>query len=257
MTGHTLPHCLVVVPTYDEAASIQRFVDNLLAAVNGMDADVLVVDDDSPDGTGDLVRAHAAFGHRLHLVTRPAKDGLGAAYRAGFAWAVDRGYDVVVQVDADGSHPVDRIETMVVALGRYDVVIGSRYVFGGSTVDWPRSRRRLSVAANRYARLVLGLRTRDSTAGFRAWRTRTLVDLDLLHSASSGYCFQIETTLRAERAGARILEVPITFTERSRGLSKLDRAVVVEAAARVALWRARELTTPPRGGRAVRARGAV
>ena len=237
----TPPRCLVVVPTYDESETIETFLDEVLTETRSLDASVLVVDDSSPDGTGDLVRAHDAYGDRVQLLSRAAKDGLGAAYRAGFAWAVEKGYDVVVQVDADGSHPVDRIPAMVAALVDHDLVIGSRYVDGGSTAHWPISRRALSLGANLYVRLVLGLRTHDATAGFRAWRSSTLVDLGVLATESSGYCFQIESSWRAERAGARVLEVPITFTERRAGASKMSGDVAFEALTRVAGWRAREL----------------
>jgi dolichol-phosphate mannosyltransferase len=235
------PRCLVVVPTYDEADTIERFLDEVLAATRPLDASVLVVDDNSPDGTGDLVRAHDAHGDRVQLLTRATKDGLGSAYRAGFAWAVEHGYDVVVQVDADGSHPVDRIPAMVAGLAQHDLVIGSRYVDGGASVHWPLSRRALSMGANLYVRLTLGLRTHDATAGFRAWRSSTLVDLSVLTTESSGYCFQIESSWRAERAGARVLEVPITFTERRAGVSKMSGDVAFEALTRVAIWRCREL----------------
>ncbi|KQW43963.1 hypothetical protein ASC77_21450 [Nocardioides sp. Root1257] len=257
MTTTPARRCLVVVPTYDEAETIEAFLDQALAATTEIDADVLVVDDSSPDGTGMLVRRHPAFGRRVHLLSRETKDGLGSAYRAGFAWAVERGYDAVVQVDADGSHPVDRITTMVLALFRHDLVIGSRYVFGGSTAGWTSGRRLLSTGANRYARLVLGLRTRDATAGFRAWRTAALLDLGVLDSESSGYCFQIESTWRAERADARVLEVPITFTERRAGASKMSRRVAVEALVRVLQWRAREIAGAVGPARPVGAGSAV
>jgi dolichol-phosphate mannosyltransferase len=241
MPPSLLPRCLVVVPTYDEAETISRFLDDALTATGALDARVLVVDDNSPDGTGELVRSHPSFGDRVQLLTRPEKDGLGAAYRAGFEWALHHGYDVVVQVDADGSHPVDRIPDMVAALARHDLVIGSRYVASGATMNWPLTRRVLSSSANLYVRLVLGLKTRDATAGLRAWRSTALADLQVLETESSGYCFQIECTWRAERAGVRVHEVPIMFTERRAGASKMSRAVAVEAMSRVLGWRAREL----------------
>ncbi|MDQ4054754.1 MAG: polyprenol monophosphomannose synthase [Actinomycetota bacterium] len=233
--------CVVVVPTYDEAATIEDFLDAGLAATRDLDADILVVDDSSPDGTGEKVRRHAEFGSRVHLLSRPDKDGLGAAYRAGFAWALERGYDAVVQIDADGSHPADRIAPMVAALAAHDLVIGSRYVPGGATVGWSRHRRLLSWAANAYARILLGLPQRDATAGFRAWRATALVDLCVVESESDGYCFQIENSWRAQRVGLRVIELPIAFTERTGGASKMTGAVAVEALRRVLLWRLREV----------------
>jgi dolichol-phosphate mannosyltransferase len=247
MTTTPLLRCLVVVPTYDEAEVVEQFLDDVLVATEALGAQVLVVDDSSPDGTGDLVRSHPDFGGRVQLLSRSTKDGLGAAYRAGFAWAIEHGHDVVVQIDADGSHPVDRIPVMVASLARHDLVIGSRYVFGGATENWPTSRRLLSTSANRYVRLVLGLRTRDATAGFRAWRTSALVDLDILGTVSSGYCFQIESTWRAERAGARVVERPITFVERRAGASKMTGDIAVEALTAVLRWKLGEIV---RGWRA-------
>jgi dolichol-phosphate mannosyltransferase len=241
MTTTPGSRCVVVVPTYNEAETIRSFLDDVLCATVALDATVLVVDDNSPDGTGDLVRAHPDFGSRVELLARERKDGLGAAYRAGFGRAVKAHYDVVVQVDADGSHPVSRIPAMVAALDRYELVIGSRYVPGGRTIDWPAGRRLLSRGANQYVRTMLGLRTRDATAGFRAWRASTLVDLGVLATGSGGYCFQIECTWRAERDGARVHELPITFTERRAGASKMSRSVAIEAVVRVLQWRVHEL----------------
>ena len=233
--------CVVVVPTYQEAATIERFLDSGLAATHDLDADILVVDDSSPDGTAEKVRRHAGFGSRVHLLSRPDKDGLGAAYRAGFTWALDRGYDAIVQIDADGSHPVDRIAPMVAALEEYDLVIGSRYVPGGSTTGWSRRRRLLSWAANSYVRILLRLPQRDATAGFRAWRATALVDLRVVRTESDGYCFQIENTWRAQRVGLRVTELPIAFVERAAGASKMSGAVAVEAVRRVLVWRLREV----------------
>ena len=257
MTTAAGRRCLVVVPTYNEAESIGVFLHELLMATTDLDADVLVVDDSSPDGTGLLVRRHPAYGRRLHLLSRTAKEGLGVAYRAGFGWALAHGYDAIVQVDADGSHPVDRIPTMLAALDRHELVIGSRYVTGGRTASWAAGRRLLSSSANHYVRIVLGLRTHDATAGFRAWRSAALVDLGILATASNGYCFQIECTWHAERAGARILELPITFTERRAGASKMSGRVAVEALLRVLQWRARELAGGTHGASAIGASGAA
>ena len=237
--------CVIVVPTYNEAASVGALLERLAAARTAApDAsiDVLIVDDSSPDGTGDVVRRHAAYGSWVHLLTRRSKDGLGAAYRAGFAAALDLGYDVVLQMDADGSHPAVEIPAMIELLHNHDVVIGSRYVAGGLTENWPLTRRLLSWGANVYARRVLGLRTRDATSGFRAWRAAALVAARALDSAASGYGFQVENTWRAERAGLRVAEHPITFTERTVGESKMSASVAREAAVLVLRWRVGELT---------------
>lgn len=207
--------------------------------------DVLVVDDSSPDGTGAVVAAHPHFGTRIQLLTRSVKDGLGVAYRAGFAEALAADYDVVVQMDADGSHPTSEIPAMIAALVDHDVVIGSRYVEGGRTVHWPRRHRALSWGANLYARLLLGLRTRGSTSGFRAWRAAALVAAGAVQTSPSGYAFQVENTWRAERAGLSVTEHPITFTERTAGSSKMSIAVAGEAAARVLRWRFDELRGRP------------
>jgi dolichol-phosphate mannosyltransferase len=241
------PRCVVVVPTYNEAESIMGFLNGVLAATagdvaGGPDALILVVDDSNPDGTAALVKSHPEFGRRVSLLLRSTKDGLGSAYRAGFAVVLAAGYDVVVQIDADGSHPVAAIPAMTAALADHDIVIGSRYVPGGETLHWSSSRHALSVAANVYARRTLDLRTRDATAGFRAWRSSALKRIGVASSESEGYCFQIENTWRAERAGLSVAEHPITFADRRAGASKMSAGVALEALIRVARWRLRELT---------------
>ncbi|GAA1977352.1 polyprenol monophosphomannose synthase [Nocardioides panacihumi] len=236
--------CVIVVPTYNEAASVGALLDRLAdarSAASDASIDVLVVDDSSPDGTGDVVRGHAAYGSWVRLLTRSSKDGLGAAYRAGFAAALDAGYEVVLQMDADGSHPATEIPAMIELLRGQDVVVGSRYVAGGVTENWPLARRLLSWGANVYARRVLGLRTRDATSGFRAWRAAALLAAGAVDSAASGYGFQVENTWRAERAGLRVAEHPITFTERTVGDSKMSASVAREAAVLVLRWRIGEL----------------
>ncbi|MDH2416502.1 polyprenol monophosphomannose synthase [Nocardioides sp. CER19] len=236
--------CVIVVPTFNEAATVKTLINTVGAVRRTMtDAtvDVLVVDDNSPDGTGDLVRRHRAFGEWLHLLPRISKDGLGAAYRAGFAAGVADGYDAVVQMDADGSHPAAEIPAMIALLERHDIVVGSRYVAGGATENWPAQRRLLSWAANSYARGVLGLHTRDATSGFRAWRTSALVAAGVLDTTSNGYGFQVENTWRAERLGLRVCEHPITFVERTAGASKMSPEVAREAAVLVLRWRLAEL----------------
>ncbi|WP_299034300.1 polyprenol monophosphomannose synthase [uncultured Pseudokineococcus sp.] len=225
---------LVVVPVYDEAATIGALLDGVLAADE--DVDVLVVDDGSPDGTGDLVAARPE--PRVHLLRRATKDGLGAAYRAGFAWARERRYDVVVEMDADLSHPADRLPALLRAVGPggADLAIGSRYVEGGGTRGWPLHRRLLSRGGNAYIGAALRLGVRDATAGFRAFRAPLLARIGVARMRSTGYCFQVETTLRAVTAGARVVEVPITFVERAAGRSKMGPAIVGEAVVRVTWW---------------------
>ena len=243
---------VIVVPTYNEAATI----GDLVVAVGtvrrelGGSVDLLVVDDGSPDGTQDLVRAHAGFGHWVHLLARTSKDGLGAAYRAGFSAALSAGYEAVVQMDADGSHPATAVPAMLAQLADHDLVVGSRYVPGGRTENWPLRRQLISGAANAYARTVLRLRTRDTTSGFRAWRAEAVLAAGVLDSTSSGYGFQVENTWTSERRGLRVTEHPITFTERTAGASKMTAAVAREAAVLVLRWRLQELlhgavTTPP------------
>ncbi|GAA3806619.1 polyprenol monophosphomannose synthase [Nocardioides panacisoli] len=249
MTSSTHPYlrgmrCVIVVPTYNEAATIPTLLAEL-AQVRSMvvdTVDLLVVDDGSPDGTADLVRSHPGYGDWVHVLSRTSKDGLGAAYRAGFGEALDRGYDAIVQMDADGSHPVAEVPAMLGLLRDHDLVVGSRYVPGGETVNWPMRRRVLSSGANTYARGVLGLRTRDTTSGFRAWRAAALEAVGVLETASSGYGFQVENTWQAERRGLRIVEHPITFTERTAGASKMTADVAREAARLVLRWRMDELT---------------
>jgi dolichol-phosphate mannosyltransferase len=235
------PRCLVVVPTYDEAANITRLLDSVRHAAQF--ADVLVVDDNSPDGTAGLVGAHPDFGTRIWLLERSEKDGLGAAYRAGFAWALERDYDRIAQMDADLSHPPERLPALFAALDDADVAVGSRYVAGGGVANWAWQRRLLSWAGNRYVRAVLGTGVHDNTAGFKAFRRSALEEIGVLTSESGGYSFQIENTWRATQAGLRVEEVPITFTDRTEGQSKMSGAIAVEALSRVLLWRFSEVFT--------------
>ena len=230
---------VVVIPTYCEAANVTAVLDGVLAAC---DSDVLVVDDNSPDGTAVRVRSHPQYRHRVHLLSRPGKAGLGAAYRAGFTWALEAGYDAVVQMDADLSHPPERLPALLAALDNADVAIGSRYVRGGAVRDWPWSRRLISWAGNVYVRLVLGLPVHDATAGYKAFRREAMDRIGVLDSVSNGYCFQIENTWRACRAGLRVTEVPITFSDRGLGESKMSKDIVREALGRVLVWRWQELT---------------
>lgn len=228
---------LVIVPTYDERETLPTTLARLRAAAPA--ADVLVVDDASPDGTGDVADAAAAADPVVHVLHRPGKAGLGRAYVAGFEWALARGYDVVVEMDADGSHPPERLPGMLAraaAEDRPDLVLGSRWVPGGAVVNWPAHRQLLSRAGNLYARLALGLPVRDATGGYRVYRAETLRALPLDEVESQGYCFQVDMTWRVLRAGGRVVEVPITFTERAEGRSKMSRAIVVEALWRTTVW---------------------
>jgi glycosyltransferase involved in cell wall biosynthesis len=206
----------------------------VLAADEGLD--VLVVDDGSPDGTADIVAKAKGSEPRLHLLERSAKEGLGAAYRAGFRWGLARGYDALVEIDADFSHPPDRLPALLGALEEADLSIGSRYVPGGRTLGWSPVRKAISRLGNAYVRLVIGLPVRDATAGYRAFRSEVLRALAVESSESNGYCFQIEMAHRAWQEGFQIAEVPITFTERVAGTSKMQRRIVVEALFRVTGW---------------------
>ncbi|MGI9092574.1 MAG: polyprenol monophosphomannose synthase [Mycobacteriales bacterium] len=230
----TLERVLVVIPTYDEIENIEPILRRLAEAVPA--AHALVVDDASPDGTGELAEKVAAGDDRVHVLHRSGKAGLGAAYLAGFKWALDRDYDAVVEMDADGSHAPEELPRLLRALDGADVVIGSRWVDGGEVRNWPRSRLLLSRGGNLYVRAVLRIPVRDATAGFRAYRSPVLRRLGLEHVTSQGYCFQVDLAWRAVRAGLRVVEVPITFVERVRGASKMDTAIVTEALWRVSWW---------------------
>ena len=225
---------LVVIPTYNEAETIARVTSDVLAIEPR--ADILVVDDGSPDGTADLVERIAGGQPRLHLLRRTAKNGLGAAYRAGFAWGLARDYDALVEMDADLSHPPARLPALLDGLAGADLVIGSRYVKGGATSNWSRLREAISRAGNTYVRLALGMPVRDATAGYRAYRRAVLEELPVSEVRSSGYSFQVEMVHRTWQEGFKVVEVPITFTEREAGVSKMSRQIVAEALWRVAVW---------------------
>ncbi len=238
----------VVVPTYNERDNIEPIVSRIRSAVP--EAHVLVVDDNSPDGTGEIADKLAASDPRVHVLHRAGKSGLGTAYIAGFTWGLDNGYGVLVEHDADGSHDPADLPKMLAALQSADLVIGSRYVPGGTVVNWPRSREILSRGANVYVRMMLGIGVHDATAGFRAYRAGTLRAIGLDQVDSQGYCFQVDLTLRTAERGFVIAEVPITFTERARGASKMSKAVIGEALWRVAQWGiAGRLGKRPRPGR--------
>jgi len=224
----------VIIPTYNERDNIEPIMARLRAAVPA--AHVLVVDDGSPDGTGKIADAMADEDHNVHVLHRASKTGLGAAYIAGFDVGLDAGYDVLVEMDADGSHAPEQLPRLLGALERADLVLGSRWVPGGTVVNWPRHREFLSRGANRYTRLALGLGLRDATGGYRAYRREVLEAIDYAAVASEGYCFQIDLAWRALLGGYRVTEVPITFAERERGKSKMSGAIVREALWRVTQW---------------------
>ncbi len=225
---------LVVIPTYDERDNLGPVVGRLHAAVPA--ADVLVVDDASPDGTGELADQMAAADPRVRVLHRDRKAGLGAAYLAGFATALRGEHQVLVEMDADGSHAPEDLPVLLAALEDADLVLGSRYVKGGQVLNWPVHRELLSRGGNLYSRLALGVPIHDMTGGFRVFRRQVLEELDLTGVASQGYCFQVDVAWRAVQAGFRVCEVPITFTERERGSSKMNGSIVGEALWRVTRW---------------------
>jgi len=246
---------VVIIPTYNEAGNVTTVLDRARQASPA--TDILIVDDNSPDGTAALVKNHPGFAEslpsvrsmgdlrtlgRVFLLSRTAKDGLGSAYRAGFAWAIVSEYDAILQMDADLSHPPERIPALLSALTGADVAIGSRYIAGGGVSNWSLSRRLISRAGNVYVRLVLGLPVHDTTAGFKAFRREALECIDAVDSASNGYCFQVENTWRAVRRGLRVVEVPITFSDRTVGTSKMSGSIVAEALGRVLVWRWQEIS---------------
>ena len=229
---------LVIVPTYNEAPNLLGVVGRLREAVPY--ADVLIADDNSPDGTGDLADGLAGDDSQVHVLHRPGKSGLGAAYLAGFDWGLERGYDVLVEMDADGSHRPEDLPRLLAALkdngGTADLVLGSRWVPGGAVVNWPATRKLISRGGTLYAKVALGIPIRDATGGFRAFRADTLRGLDTGSVASQGYCFQIDLAWRAVQRGFTVVEVPITFVEREHGVSKMSRGIVAEALWRVTAW---------------------
>ncbi|WP_214105517.1 polyprenol monophosphomannose synthase [Acrocarpospora catenulata] len=230
-----LGRVLVIVPTYNERENLPMITKRLRAALPGVD--LLIADDNSPDGTGAVADELAAADPQVHVLHRPGKQGLGAAYIAGFQWGLEEGYDVLVEMDADGSHQPEELHKLLDAVaGGADLAIGSRWVPGGKVVNWPSSREFLSRGANTYTRLLLGMRVRDATAGFRAYRATTLRKIGLEDVQSQGYCFQIDLTLRTVRHGLRVVEAPITFVDRTAGSSKMNRSIMTEALWRITAW---------------------
>jgi dolichol-phosphate mannosyltransferase len=225
---------LVIIPTYNEAENIKPIVQRVRESVP--DAHVLVADDNSPDGTGKLADELANTDQQVHVLHRQGKEGLGAAYLAGFQWGIDEGYGVLVEMDADGSHQPEELPRLLTALKGADLVLGSRWISGGRVVNWPKSREILSRGGSTYSRFMLDVPIRDVTGGYRAFRKETLEGLGMAEVASAGYCFQVDLAWRAVKAGFHVVEVPITFVERERGDSKMSRSIVIEALWRVTAW---------------------
>ena len=245
------PRVLVIIPTYNERENVEPIIERVHAAAPA--AHILVVDDASPDGTGRIADKLAEADERVHVLHRAGKAGLGAAYIAGFDWGLAEQFDVLVEMDADGSHAPEQLPRLLAGLDSADLVLGSRWVPGGAVLDWPRSREFISRGGNLYARLALGVQLRDITGGYRAFRREVLEGIDYAAVASQGYCFQVDLAWRALRAGYRVLEVPISFADRERGESKMDAAIVREAFVRVGGWglrhRGRQLSGALRKGR--------
>lgn len=223
---------LVIIPTYNEVENLRSIAGRVL----GQGVDLLIVDDDSPDGTGALADDLSAESGRIHVLHRARKSGLGTAYCEGFAWGLDRGYGIFVELDGDGSHQPEQLGRLLDRMPTADMVIGSRWVAGGSVVNWPLHRALLSRAGSLYARVALKLPFRDLTGGYRAYSAHALRQIDLGSISSQGYCFQIDMLWHAYRSGLRIDEVPITFVEREFGVSKMSPAIVREAILNVTLW---------------------
>ncbi|CAN7386511.1 polyprenol monophosphomannose synthase [Terrabacter sp. LjRoot27] len=224
----------VLIPTYNERDNLPGIVARVRASVPA--ADVFVLDDGSPDGTGQIADDLASADPQVHVVHRTAKEGLGKAYLDGFATVLERGYDAVVEMDADGSHLPEQLPSLLAALGEADLVIGARWVKGGEVRNWPARRKVLSVGANLYTKVLLGMSVNDATAGYRVYRASALRAMGLQGVESQGYCFQIDLTLRAVRAGLTVVEVPITFVEREVGVSKMGQDIVREALTSVTRW---------------------
>lgn len=225
---------LVIIPTYNEADNIAPVLARVRSAVPA--AHILIADDNSPDGTGKIAAELAAHDEHVQVLHRQGKEGLGAAYLAGFRWGIEHGYGVLVEMDADGSHQPEELPRLLTALKGADLVLGSRWVPGGRVVNWPRSREFISRGGSTYSRLLLDVPLRDLTGGFRAFRAGTLQGLGMDAVASQGYCFQVDLAHRAVRAGFHVVEVPITFVDREHGDSKMSRDIVVEALWRVTAW---------------------
>ncbi len=251
MSTSDLGRIVMAIPTYNESTNLELIIARLRTA--HPEVDVLIVDDNSPDGTGDIADRLAASDPQVQVLHREAKSGLGAAYRHAFAVALGQDYDVIGEMDADGSHQPEQLHRLLEALESADLVIGSRYVPGGSIVNWSRSRELLSRGGNLYVRLLLGMGVKDATAGFRVFRRATLEKIDLANVTSSGYVFQTDMAYRTMMAGLKVVEVPIEFVERERGDSKMSKQVASESLKKITVWglqeRRKQLTHLVRGRR--------
>ena len=234
MSTANIGKVLVVIPTYNELKNLPIIVAGVRAAAP--EVHILIADDNSPDGTGEVADGLAAQDNAVQVLHRATKSGLGAAYLEAFQWAKTNEFDVVVEMDADGSHSPTDLVKILAALTDSDVVLGSRWVKGGQVVNWPRSRELLSRGGNLYTRLWLGIPLKDATGGFRAYRMTAIAKIDVSKVESQGYCFQVDMAWRAVRSGLRVIEVPITFVEREIGESKMNQAIVKEALWRVTQW---------------------
>jgi dolichol-phosphate mannosyltransferase len=225
---------IVVIPTFNEAENLAAIIGRVRTSVP--DSHVLVVDDGSPDGTGQVAESLAADDDRVRVLHRPERQGLGAAYVAGFRWCLDRGFELIGQMDADGSHQPEQLPQILRGLDGADAVLGSRWVPGGEVLNWPWTRKVLSRGGNIYVRVAMGAPVRDATGGYRIFRRHALEAIDLNGVASRGYCFQVDVVQRLLDAGLRVTESPITFVEREHGTSKMSRNIVIEALWRVTAW---------------------
>jgi len=232
-----LGRILVIIPTYNEADNLEPIVARLRAAVPA--ADVLIADDNSPDGTGDIADGLAGRDGHIHVLHRPGKEGLGAAYLAGFDWGLQAGYDVLAEMDADGSHQPEQMPALLDALTQADMVKGSRWMRGGSVVNWDKKRELLSRGANIWVQAAMDLPVHDSTGGYNVYRADILRRIDLKSVLSKGYAFQVDMTRRVLEAGGVVAEVPIEFQERASGVSKMSGSIVQEAMVSTAVWGAR------------------
>lgn len=222
-----MPKTLIIIPTYNEMENLPRLLERIDALSLGVD--VLVVDDGSPDGTGEWMKSQLAARNNLRLLQRKGKQGLGSAYKAGFAFAIENGYDLVFEMDADFSHDPEYLPVFLEEIRNHDVVLGSRYIHGVTVVNWPMSRLLLSYFANVYARFVTGLPVQDTTGGFKCFRIEALKSIDLSRLHSGGYSFQIEVTYKLWKKGFRIKEIPIIFKDRTHGVSKMSGKIIKEA----------------------------
>jgi dolichol-phosphate mannosyltransferase len=229
-----LGRILVIIPTYNELDALPKILARVQGSVPA--AEMLIVDDNSPDGTGKVADEWASEHAEIHVMHRMGKGGLGAAYLAGFAWGLQQGFDVLVEMDADGSHQPEQLPSLLAALEYSDLVLGSRWVDGGGTENWSRNRQLLSKGGNYYTKVMLGINIEDATGGYRVFTAKALRALDLHEVASQGYCFQVDLAWRAMQRGLVVTEVPITFVEREVGTSKMSRKIVVEALWRVTMW---------------------